>query len=461
MKEAHYTAQEVLDIEYQGYGIIKPEGKVIFVEDVLPGEVVDVRLLRTRKRYAYAKPVRFHKRSPRRIEPFCPHFQDCGGCKWQYLPYEDQIAFKQGFVRQIMEHIGSIKDPPLQKIIGCTKDREYRNKLEYSFSNKRWLTQKEVESGGEIAESRALGFHVRGRFDKVLEIDRCFLQETVTNRIRNRLGEYCREKNYDFYDIRKNTGLMRTVTVRTSLFGELMVIVSFGRRDEEAVFDVLTFLKECFPELTALYYLINETGNDNIIPHDVKLFAGAPVIKERCGSNTLMIHPKSFYQTNPEQAERLFALVSDWAELDGQERLADLYCGIGSIGLFLADSCREVLGIDNVRESIETAVENAAVNGKENCRYICAEVEALSGGPDLGSCDLAVLDPPRAGLHPKALSRITESGIPRIIYVSCNPATQARDLQVLLSRYQLKRMRPVDMFPQTYHIENVAELTLR
>ena len=458
-----YDNVEIIDLEYQGYGIAKPEGKVLFVEDTLPGELVDARIIKDKRDYAFATPTAFHTRSNERVEPFCEHFHACGGCKWQYLPYPRQLEYKEYFVRQILERIARLEEPAIDSIIGCESDRYYRNKLDFSFTESRWLEPSEIESG-ESFDRRGVGFHVRRRFDRVLDVEHCWLQPEPSNQIRNALRDFAKREHIPFFDPVSNQGFLRSLVIRTSLFEETMVMVVFATDEEEPRRRVMDFLAAEFPGITSLAYMINTTKNDSTLPHRAHISRGEDHIREKMGDRVLKIHPKSFYQTNPAQAVRLYEVAAEMASPTGSETVYDLYCGIGSIGLFVSDQVGRVVGIDNVPEAIENARENADANNAANCSFLQGDVKDLLSDEFVavhGRPDVVILDPPRAGMHPRVLKTLMELLPPHIVYVSCNPATQARDLQELTQAYEIGRIQPVDMFPQTYHIENVVDLRLR
>jgi 23S rRNA (uracil1939-C5)-methyltransferase len=463
-KKPVYEAVEIEDIEYRGHGIGRPGGMVLFVEDALPGEVVDAKVTRKKRDFAFARVQEYRRRSGKRVEPFCTHFGPCGGCKWQYLSYADQRSYKEYFVSQILERIGKFTDIEIRPIIGCETDRFYRNKLEFSFAATRWLTEAEIAEGEGIEDRRALGFHVRGRFDRVLDIEYCFLQPDPSNEIRLAVRDFTLEAGYSYYDPVSHEGYLRTLIVRTSLSGEVMVIVVFAEDDESSRVKLLDFIGDRFPRVTSIDYIINGTKNDALAPHAAHHYAGRGYINELCGENTLKIHPKSFYQTNPKQAVRLYDVVREFAALTGSETVYDLYCGIGSIGGYLAGQAGRVIGIDNVEEAVENARENAASNGWRNCEFHTGNIrDVLTPGFTAShpAPDLVVLDPPRAGLHPDVIETLLELRADHIVYVSCNPATQARDLNMLATAYAIEAVQPVDMFPQTFHIENVVDLRRR
>ena len=459
-KQRTYERQTVESIEYQGHGIVRPEGRVVFLEGVLPGEVVDVAITRRRRDYAYGKVTKWHQTSPARQEPFCSHFRDCGGCTWQYLPYPDQLRYKEQFVGEVLRRIGHITDPVPLPILGCEHNTYYRNKLEFSFAPLRWIPQEEVDSGVHITDRRALGFHVKGRFNRVLDINHCYLQPDPSNAIRTAAREIAIERDLSFHDPAEHVGLLRSIIVRTSTTGGVMTILVIGEERPDLAVSFLEELCVRVPAITSACYIINTTKNDDIGPHPAYLVSGEPVITERCGHLTFAIHPKSFYQTNSLQAERLYGVVREWLDATGKETLLDLYCGIGSIGLFVADLVGEVVGVESVAPAVERAVENAARNSITNARFLAGDVrELLAGmGGAVPRPDLVVLDPPRAGMHPKVLEQLIEMAPRQIVYVSCKPSTQARDLAVLTGHYRIQRIQPVDMFPQTFHIENVVDL---
>jgi 23S rRNA (uracil1939-C5)-methyltransferase len=463
-KKPAFEDVEIQDIEYRGHGIARPGGMVLFVEDALPGEVVDAKVTKKKRDFGFARVSRYHKLSEKRIEPFCAHFGLCGGCRWQYLSYADQLEYKQYFVSQILERIGKFRHLDLRPIIGCETDRFYRNKLEFSFAATRWLTDAEIEQGEGIEDRRALGFHVRGRFDRVLDVETCHLQPDPSNDIRRAVRDFTLSEGYSYYDPVSHRGYLRTLVIRTSLSGEVLVIVVFAEDHPQSRERLLEHIAERFPQVTSIDYIINDSKNDAIAPHTVHHYRGRGFIREICGPNTLKIHPKSFYQTNPTQAVRLYDVVRELAGLSGTETVYDLYCGIGSIGLYLAGEAGRVIGIDNVEEAIDNARENAEYNGYDNCTFLTGNVREVlepSFGERYPEADVVVIDPPRAGMHPEVVDTLLTLRPPHIVYVSCNPATQARDLSLLSEAYDISAVQPVDMFPQTYHIENVVDLKLR
>jgi 23S rRNA (uracil1939-C5)-methyltransferase len=463
-RKKSYQNQRIEALEFHGHGIARPEGRVVFVEGVLPGEEVDIQVTRKKRDHAFGSATTIHEYSSERVEPFCPHFASCGGCTWQYLPYERQLVYKQQFATEILQRIGGVTDPTPLPIIGCANDRFYRNKLEFTFSPTRWLEESEIASGTEITDRRALGFHVKGRFDRVIDVDTCYLQADPSNKIRSAARDIAIENGWSFHNPREHEGLLRSIIIRTTRDGEVMVILVIGEERPEVAASFLGGLIERVPEITSAHYIVNATRNDDIGPHQAWHVAGTKTITERCGHLHFTIHPKSFYQTNSAQAERLYGVVREWLAPEKVDHLLDLYCGIGSIGLFLADRCKHVTGIEYVEEAIDCARENAGANGFSNCTFHAGDVKELLKNVDaLGSApkpDVVVLDPPRAGVHPDVLSELIRLAPRQIIYVSCKPSTQARDLERLCKHYAIQRIQPVDMFPQTLHIENVVDLRL-
>lgn len=454
-----YEQQTIVEIEYQGHGVAKPEGRVVFVGGVLPGEIVDIQETRRKRDHAFGVVTAFHQRSPERVKPFCRHFDDCGGCTWQYLPYDRQLHYKAQFVRDVLAKIGHITGPQPLPILGCESDRYYRNKLDFSFSPTRWLTPAEIEEGTEDLDRRAIGFHVKGRFNRVIDVHECFLQADPSNRIRNEARRIAGEMGVSFHDPQAHQGLLRSLIVRTTRSGEVMIILVIYEEQTELATRFLNELAAAVPQISSRYYVVNPSRNDDIAPYEPVHVAGTAEIIESCGRLRFSIGPKSFYQTNPAQAERLYAVVKSQAALDGSQTVLDLYCGIGSIGLFLADAAARVIGVETVHEAIAAAKRNAAENSISNAEFHAGDAREIL--PRLGNerVDLVVVDPPRAGLHPEVTATLIAMRPPRIIYVSCKPSTQARDLAALSEHYQIVRIQPVDMFPQTFHIENVIDLT--
>ncbi len=438
------------------------EGQVVFVENVVPGDVVDVLVLRKKKGVMQGTPVEFIEYSKDRIEAFCSHFEVCGGCKWQHLAYEVQLTHKETVVRDAIQRIAKVEVEDFQPILGSEQTQYYRNKLEFSFSNKRWLTAEELNT--DISNKQdVLGFHRAGAFDKILDIDHCFLQGEPSNKLRNKARELAHAQGLSFYDAREHTGFMRNMIIRKTELGQLMLIVVFGADDMKKIKTFLDAMLESFPEITSLHYCINTKVNDFILDLDIPNYFGPEYVEEKLGDVIFRIGPKSFFQTNTNQAVRLFDVVADFVGLSGNENVYDLYSGIGSIALYLADKCKQVVGIEEVPAAIEDAKINQALNGISNAVFYAGDVRHVLSdefAKKHGKPDVIITDPPRAGMHANVVEFLLKLEAPKIVYVSCNPGTQARDLFLLKQKYKVTKMRPVDMFPHTHHIENVALLEL-
>lgn len=453
---------EITDVAAEGKAIAKDGDLVIFVPYAVPGDVVDLQLTKKKKNYAEARVVKFHKFSDKREEPFCPHYGICGGCKWQILPYAEQLHYKQKQVCDNLTRIGKLHLPPMRDILGSEQTVHYRNKLEYTFSSQAWLTKEEMALPEEDRMRKALGFHIPGKFDKVLHITHCALQDDISDRIRNRLHEFCEQENISYFDIRRHEGMMRNLIIRNSAAtGELMVIVCFYENDENIRRKVLEMLDREFPEITSLLYVHNNKANDTITDLEVKVFKGKDHIYEKMEDLKFKIGPKSFYQTNSRQAYRLYSVVRDFAGLQGGETVYDLYTGTGTIANFIAAKAGKVIGIEYVKEAIDDAIINSQVNGIENTDFYAGDMKDILT-PDFisehGHPDVLITDPPRAGMHPDVVETILQAAPKRIVYVSCNPATQARDLAMMSDAYNIEAVQPVDMFPHTQHVENVVLL---
>jgi 23S rRNA (uracil1939-C5)-methyltransferase len=457
----------ILDVAAEGKAIAKVNDLVIFVPYVAPGDVVDLQIKRKKNKYAEAEAVRFHEYSSKRAVPFCQHYGVCGGCKWQILPYEEQIKYKQKEVENNLRRIGKIELPEISPIIGSAKTQFYRNKLEFTFSNKRWLTQQEVEQDVKYEQMNAVGFHIPGAFDKVLAIEKCWLQDDISNRIRNAVRDYAYEHNYSFINLRTQEGMLRNIIIRTSSTGELMVIVvcKIVEESEMQLFkQLLQFIADSFPEITSLLYIVNNKCNDTINDLDVMVFKGNDHIFEEMEGLRFKIGPKSFYQTNSEQAYNLYKVAREFAGLTGDELVYDLYTGTGTIANFVSRRARKVIGIEYVPEAIEDAKVNAEINGIDNTLFFAGDMKDILTNDFIsqhGRPDVIITDPPRAGMHQDVVDVILAAEPKRIVYVSCNPATQARDLQLLDVKYKVKAVQPVDMFPHTHHVENVVLLEKR
>ncbi len=457
-------ALEIVDIAAEGKALGRYDEQVVFVPLALPGDVVDVQVTVKRRRFMEGRIVRYVKRSALAAEPFCEHFGVCGGCKWQNLPYPEQLRFKQKQVEDQLSRIGRVELPPVEPILGSEQTEFYRNKLEFTFSHKRWMTREEVEAGGEIADPEALGFHIPGMFDKVLDIRRCWLQPDPSNPIRLEVKRFCLENGYEFYDMREHRGVMRNLVIRTASTGEVMVIAVFARDDREKIALLLDHLATKFPEITSLMYVVNTKLNDTFGDLEVRLWRGRDHIFEEMEGLRFKIGPKSFYQTNSAQALRLYRVAREFAELTGGETVYDLYTGTGTIANFVARQCGKVVGVEYVPEAIEDAKVNSAINGIGNTVFYAGDMkDVLSDSfiAENGRPDVVILDPPRAGIHPDVAETILRAEPRRIVYVSCNPATQARDIALLDGLYRVERVQPVDMFPHTHHVENVVKLSRR
>jgi 23S rRNA (uracil1939-C5)-methyltransferase len=468
--------KELHDVSVTGYAaegkaLARVDGKVVFIEGAVPGDRADLLLVKDKKDWAEARVLRFLEFSADRVRPFCEHFGVCGGCKWQMLPYSLQLKYKEEEVRQQLGRIGKVELPAIQPILGAKETVSYRNKLEFTFSNKRYLTHEELGTldglmPGEKAErfGPALGFHVPKIFDKVIDIQRCHLMEDRANGIRNFIRDHALGKGLSFYDIRSHEGWLRNLILRSCTTGELMVNLCIGYEDVEGTRSLLDALLAAFPGITSLYYTVNTKWNDSLYDLSPTLYAGKGYVTERMGELEFRIGPKSFFQTNTRQGHVLYAIVRDYAELTGRETVYDLYCGTGTIGLFLSDRASRVIGVETVAEAVADARENAAINGIDHAAFFAGDVIDIcteSFFEAQGRPDVIITDPPRAGMHEKLVRRILEMEAPLVVYVSCNPATQARDLALLDEKYAVTRIQPVDMFPHTHHIENVVQLKLK
>lgn len=458
----------ISDAGAEGMAIAKVDGLVIFVPFVVPGDVVDIQLYKKKKSYAEGRAVKFHSYSDLRVEPRCPHFGVCGGCKWQALNYDSQLEAKQRQVRDNLERLGNIDCSGMRPICGSENIYYYRNKLEFTFSTKAWRTVEEIQQGTE--SHGALGFHIPQLFDKVLNIEHCALQADPSNQIRLAVRDYALSHHLDYYDIRNHTGFLRNLVIRNTSTGHWMVIVVVAQEDSGRLFPLLDMLAERFPQITSLQYIVNTKLNDSYSDQTVVTYRGSDHIEEHmAGYNggkelKFIINPKSFYQTNSAQAQRLYSFVAELAELQPEDTLYDLYTGTGTIALFLADKCRQVVGIEYVEEAIADAKVNARLNGFDNTRFYAGDMAQVLTEEFIAANDrpdVVVTDPPRAGMHEKVVAQLLTTAPRKIVYVSCNPATQARDLQMLSERYEVRRIQPVDMFPHTQHVENIAELVLK
>lgn len=455
---------EITGVAAEGKALARVDDMVVFVPFVAPGDVVDLQLYRKKHKYAEGRVVKVHSYSPLRVEPFCQHFGVCGGCKWQHLPYEYQLQFKQQQVVDNLTRIGKVELPEISPIKGSAKQRFYRNKLEFTFSNKSWLTFEELQSEQEFDCRNALGFHIPNMFDKVLDIKKCWLQDDISNRIRLSIRAFALEHGYEFFDLREQRGLLRNMIVRTASTGEIMLIIVFYEPDHEKIKALMQHVADCFPEITSLLYIVNQKANDTITDQEVHLFRGRDYILETMEGLQFKVGPKSFYQTNSEQAYELYKVARDFASLTGEELVYDLYTGTGTIANFVSRQARKVIGIEYVPEAIEDAKVNAELNGLENTLFFAGDMkDILTTGfiEQYGRPDVIITDPPRAGMHDDVIKTILFAAPKRIVYVSCNPATQARDLSLLDAHYKVTKVQPVDMFPHTQHVENVVLLEQR
>lgn len=453
---------EIFDIAEEGKGVGRYEDLVLFIEKAIPGDVVNVELQRKKKNFAEGRVTQIVKSSPFRIEPFCPHFGVCGGCKWQHMSYQAQLKFKHQYVDNALSRIGKVDTSSMEEILGSQNTTYYRNKLEYTFSNKRWLTDRDAVVDPQ--DMNALGFHVPGRFDKILDIEHCFLQQDPSNKLRNSLRDFAIQHGVTFYDLRAHEGALRNLIIRTSSTGETMVVVVFAYPEEGQVELVMNYLASEFPDITSLLYIINQKRNDTIFDQEIEVYKGRDFIYEEMEGLKFKVGPKSFYQTNSHQAYELYKITREFAELKGDELVYDLYTGAGTIANFVARSAREVVGVEYVPSAIEDAKYNSQINGVNNTKFYAGDMKDVLTAEfvaEHGKPDVIITDPPRAGMHADVVNRILEMEAAKVVYVSCNAATQARDLEMLSTKYEIVRIKPVDMFPQTQHVENVVLLKLK
>lgn len=442
------------------------DGKVLFVENAVPGDVVNVRIVKEKKSWAEGKVTELIDPSPLRVTPFCQHFGICGGCKWQMLPYPQQLAYKQQQVADQLQRIGHVPLPEVQPILGSPHERFYRNKLEFTFSNHKYRTQEEIRAAGDavFTPEPALGFHAPGLFDKVVPIHTCYLQTDPTNLLLKVLREYAESRELSYYDYRSQQGWLRNVVLRISTMGEVLINLVIQNENEKERKAILDHILANVPGITTLHYTINPKVNDSLHDLDVQCYYGKGYIEEQLGKFRYKISPKSFFQTNSYQAEALYNVTREFAGLTGNETVYDLYCGTGSIGIYCSEGAKNVIGIEVVEDAVKDAYENAAMNGLQHCKFYAGDVAAICTDEffaEHGHPDVIITDPPRAGMHEKLMQQLLKMRAPKVVYVSCNPATQARDLQLLAEAYDVTRLQPVDMFPHTHHIENVALLELR
>lgn len=457
----------ITDYAAEGKALARVNELVVFVPFAVPGDVVDLQVRRKKHSYCEAEIIRFIKYSERRVKPFCQHFGICGGCKWQNIPYDEQLRMKQKQVYDQLTRIGKVNLPEFNQILGSVKTQSYRNKLEFGCSNRRWLTQDEIASGSDFTQMNAVGFHITGAFDKILPIEKCWLMDDLQNKIRNAIRDYAYEHDIVFYDIRRQCGLLRDIMVRNSDTGEWMVLIQFHyEKDEDEVIakNLLQHIADSFPEITSLLYVNNQKGNDTFNDLNIEVFKGNDYIYETMDGLTFKVGAKSFYQTNTKQAYHLYSVVRDFANLTGNELVYDLYTGTGTIANFVSRYAKRVIGIEYVPEAIEDAKINSEINNISNTLFFAGDMKDIlteSFISENGTPDIIITDPPRAGMHPDVVQTIIKTAPKRIVYVSCNPATQARDLSLLDNLYEVVAVQPVDMFPHTPHVENVVLLNRR
>ena len=454
---------EITGISSEGKAIGRLDNFVIFAEDAVPGDFADILIYKKKKNFAEGRAVNIRKNSPDRVDAFCQHFGTCGGCKWQHLSYEKQLEFKQQQVYDAFVRIGKLDIPEILPIIGAAQTRHYRNKLEYTFSEKSWLTRQEL-SEGESKEQPALGFHVPFRFDKILDIKKCYLQDDFSNTIRLEVKRYCIENSMTFFNLNTQVGEMRNLIIRNSVVGEWMVIVVFHQVDDLKRNNFLEHLKNKFPQINSLSYIINAKKNDSISDQDVHFYSGQEYISEKMEKLTYRISAKSFFQTNSLQAYELYKIVRDFAKLSGTENVYDLYTGTGTIASFVSEKAKYVTGIDYIEDSIADAKQNALDNNIKNVSFYSGDIKDILNVDFInknGRPDVIITDPPRSGMHEEVIKSIIKCSPSRIVYVSCNPSTQARDLQLMSDDFRIEKVQPVDMFPHTSHVENVTLLMKR
>ena len=448
----------------EGKSLGREEGKVIFVEGAVPGDVADIFITKNKKDWAEGKAINFTEYSKERVKPFCIHFGVCGGCKWQMLPYEKQLQYKQQEAEQVLKRIGKAELPEILPIIGSDDTIHYRNKLEFTFSNRRYLTTEEINKSEQIPQENALGYHAPGIFDKIIDIKECWLMDDINNLIRNIIRDYAIDNNLSYYDIKEHKGFLRNIILRYCNTGELMLNLVFSNEDKEGIKKMSDHLLEKIPSITTLVYTINPKWNDSIYDLDPQVYFGKGYITEMLEEFKFKISPKSFFQTNTKQAEKLYTVAREFASLTGNENVYDLYCGTGSIGIFLSNQSKKIIGVDVIEDSIKDAKENALLNNIEHAHFFAGDVIEICNEAffaEHGKPDVVITDPPRAGMHEKLIIKLLEIASPKMVYVSCNVATQARDINLLSEKYNVVKIQPLDMFPHTHHIECVGLLELK
>lgn len=454
----------ITGISSDGRGIAKPEGKVLFAEKAVPGDIIDFNVQRSKKSYSEGTIEQLKTPSGLRTTPVCPHFGVCGGCKWQHVKYEEQLNFKHEIVADAFRKIGKVDIPELPPVLGAPNNFYYRNKLEFTFTDRKWLTDEEVRSGATYEHRNGLGFHVPGSFSGVVDIEKCYLQADPCNAIRDAVKDFALKNDYSFFNLKAQTGLLRNLMIRVASTGEVLVLVSFFENDEPKVMALLNFLKEGFPQITSLQYVINGKKNDTIYDLPIQVYNSKDHVIERLGNYQFKIGPKSFFQTNTAQAKALYDVTKEFAQLKPTDVVYDLYTGVGSIAIYVSADCKRVTGIEQVEDAIKDAKINAGLNNIENCSFYAGDVRMVLKEDFIatnGKPDVVITDPPRAGMHEDVVKTLLELEAPAIVYVSCNAATQARDIQLLSEKYTVTKIQPVDMFPHTTHIENVARLELK
>ena len=466
MRKKKFVIKDLTLTDYasEGKSVGRVEGKVIFVEGAVPGDIADIYITKNKKDWAEGKAINFTEYSKERTTPFCIHFGICGGCKWQMLPYQKQLQYKQQEAEQVLKRIGKVELPAILPIIGSDETIYYRNKLEFTFSNKRYLTSEEINKSEQIPQENALGYHAPGIFDKIIDIKECWLMDDVNNLIRNSIRYYSIENNLSYYDIKEHKGFLRNIILRYCTTGELMINLVFANNHEEEIKKLLDYLLEKFPSITTLLYTINQKWNDSIYDLQPQVYSGKGYITEMLGEFRFKISPKSFFQTNTKQAEKLYEVTKDFAALTGNEIIYDLYCGTGSIGIFLSKQSKKIIGVDIIEESINDAKENAVLNNIDHAHFFAGDIIEICNETffdEHGKPDIVITDPPRAGMHEKLIIKLLKIAAPKIVYVSCNVATQARDINLLSEKYTVEKMQPLDMFPHTHHIECVVLLKLK
>ena len=455
---------EIIDTATKGKSVARHDGVIIFVKGGVPGDICNITVFKKRRKYWEANINQIVKKSESRVDPICEHFGSCGGCKWQNMDYQSQLKFKQNEVLNHLTRIGGVSISKYNKILGSEEEYFYRNKMEFTFSNKRWLTQEEIANDSEIKNKDALGFHVPGMFDKVIDLNKCYLQKEPSNKIRLAVKKFADKNKLLYFDLRNQTGLLRNLLIRTSTTGELMVLVQFFNNDIEKIELLMNYINDTFKKITSLLYTVNSKGNNTLYDQDIICFSGKDHITEEIDDLVFKIGPKSFFQTNSKQAKRLYSITRDLAEINKNDIVYDLYTGTGTIAQYVSKKAKLVIGIDSVEEGIIAAYENAKFNNIENCTFYTGDMKDIFTEEFIfknGHPNIIITDPPRDGMHKKVVEQILNILPKRIVYVSCNSATQARDISILKEKYKLTKIQTVDMFPQTHHVENIAVLELR